>query len=49
VRKHLSTPWNIFYVPWTAISSGRRVGVNFSLLWIKCRPLEKKIDVSNME
>ena len=33
VQKRLSTPWNIFYVPWKAISSCRRVGVNFSLLW----------------
>ena len=32
VQKRQSTPWNIFYVPRTAMSSGRRVGVNFSLL-----------------
>ena len=35
VQKRLSTPWNIFYVPLAAISSWRRVGVNFILLWIK--------------
>ena len=35
VQKRLSTPLNIFYVPLSAISSGRRVWVNFSVLWAK--------------
>ena len=30
VQKDLSTPWNMFYVPWAAILSGFRIRVNAS-------------------